>query len=100
MITAINEVLNDKIFLSKAANQKILEQYNSVNHALENNPVLTRREKEILQLLHEGLNGPQIADKLFLSPYTIETHRKNLMQKFNANTTQMLLKTAAELKLI
>lgn len=100
LITAIDEVLNDKIFLSKAANQKILEQYNSVNHALENTPVLTRREKEILQLLHEGLNGPQIAEKLFLSPYTVETHRKNLMQKFNANTTQLLLKTAVELKLI
>lgn len=100
LIAAIDEVLNDKIFLSKAANQKILEQYNSVNQALENTPVLTRREKEILQLLHKGLNGPQIAEKLFLSPYTVETHRKNLMQKFNANTTQLLLKTAVELKLI
>lgn len=100
LINAIHEVLNDKIFLSKAANQKILEQYNSVNHALENVPVLTRREKEILQLLHEGLNGPQIAEKLFLSPLTVETHRKNLMQKLNANTTQLLIKNAAELKLI
>jgi len=62
--------------------------------------VLTRREKEILQLLHNGLNGPQIAEKLFLSPYTIETHRKHLMQKFNVNTTQLLLKNAAEQKLI
>ena len=62
--------------------------------------MLTRREKEILQLLHNGLNGPQIAEKLFLSPYTIETHRKHLMQKFNVNTTQLLLKNAAEQKLI
>ena len=100
LISAINEVLEGKIFLSKAANQKILEQFNSVNHALENTPVLTRREKEILQLLHNGLNGPQIAEKLFLSPYTIETHRKHLMQKFNVNTTQLLLKNAAEQKLI
>jgi len=100
LITAIDEVLNGKIFLSKAANQKILEQFNSVNQALENSPVLTRREKEILQLLHQGLNGPQIAEKLFLSPYTIETHRKNLMQKFNVNTTQLLLKNATEMKLI
>lgn len=100
LITAIDEVLNGKIFLSKAANQKILEQFNSVNQALENSPVLTRREKEILQLLHQGLNGPQIAEKLFLSPYTIETHRKHLMQKFNVNTTQLLLKNAAEQKLI
>ena len=100
LISAINEVLSDKIFLSKAANQKILEQYNSINQALQKAPVLTRREKEILQLLHEGLNGPQIAERLFLSPFTIETHRKNLMQKFNTNTTQLLLKSATGLKLI
>lgn len=100
LLTAINEVMNDKIFLSKAANQKILEQYNSVSHALKNTPVLTRREKELLVLLYDGLNGPQIADKLFLSPFTIETHRKNLMQKLNVNSTQQLLKIAREKNLV
>ncbi len=100
LLTAIDEVMNGKIFLSKAANQKILEQFNSVNDALKNTPVLTRREKEILNLLHEGYNGPRIAEKLFLSPHTIETHRKNLMQKLNVNSVQQLLKVAGELKLI
>ncbi len=100
LISAIHEVLAGNLFLSKAANQKILEQYNSVNQALENTPLLTRREKEILQLLHQGLNGPQIAEKLFLSPYTIETHRKHLMQKFSVTSTQLLLKSATDLKLI
>jgi two-component system nitrate/nitrite response regulator NarL len=100
LIQAINEVLNDKIFLSKAANQKILEQYNNVTDALNNVPVLTRREKEILQLLYEGFTGPQIAEKLFLSPYTIETHRKNLLQKLNVNSTQLMIRYAIEHKLI
>ena len=100
LIEAINEVLNDKIFLSKAANQKILEQYNNVTDALNNVPVLTRREKEILQLLYEGFTGPQIAEKLFLSPYTIETHRKNLLQKLNVNSTQLMIRYAMEHKLI
>lgn len=100
LITAIDEVLNNKIFLSKAANQKLLEQYASANDAIKNAPVLTRREKEVLQLLYDGLNGPQIAEKLFLSPYTVETHRKNLMQKLNVNTTQLLLKTAKDNKWI
>jgi DNA-binding NarL/FixJ family response regulator len=53
-----------------------------------------------LILLEEGLNGPQIADKLFLSPYTVETHRKNLMQKLDANSTQQLLKKAKVMSLI
>jgi two-component system, NarL family, nitrate/nitrite response regulator NarL len=99
LIEAMEEVLKGKIFLSKAANQKILEQFHSVQDALENTPVLTRREKEILLLLEEGLNGPQIAERLFLSPYTVETHRKNLMQKFNVTTTQLLLKVARQQKL-
>ena len=43
LLMAIDEVLNGKIFLSKAANQKILEQFNSVNDAVKNTPLLTRR---------------------------------------------------------
>ena len=100
LITAIDEVLNGRIFLSKAANQKILEQFHSLKDALKNKPVLTRREKEILKLLYEGLTGPQIAEKLFLSPLTVETHRKNLMQKLNVNSVQQLLKVAGENKLV
>ena len=100
LLMAIGDVLNGKIFLSKAANQKILEQFNSVNDAVKNTPLLTRREKEVLKLLYEGLTGPQIAEKLFLSHYTIESHRKNLMQKLNVNSVQQLLKVAGENKLI
>lgn len=100
LINAIDDVLNDKIFLSKAANQKILEQYHTVSDALKSTPVLTRREKEIMQLLYDGLTGPQIAEKLFLSPFTIETHRKNLMQKLNVKGTQQMLRFAKENKLI
>lgn len=100
LLDAIDAVLNDKIFLSKAANEKVLEQFSSLSNAVNELPAITRREKETLQLLQEGLNGPQIAAKLFLSPHTIETHRKNLMQKFNVNTTQHLLKVATEMRII
>ena len=100
LLLAIREVMNDKIFLSKAANQKLLEQYNTVNQALKSVPILTRREKEILGLLYEGFNGPQIAEKLFISHFMVETHRKNLMQKMNANTTQLLLKKAKAFNLV
>lgn len=100
LLTAIDEVMDNKIFLSKSANQKLLEQFKTVSEAIHNIPVLTRREKEIITLLHEGMNGPQIAEKLFLSPYTVETHRKNLMQKLNVNNTQQLLKMAASYNLL
>lgn len=100
LLQAIDEVLKGSIYLSKAANQKILEQFNSLKSAAQALPGLTRREKEILKFLYDGLNGPQIAEKLFLSHYTVETHRKNLMQKLNVSSTQQLLKLAVEHKLI
>jgi len=100
LIEAIQVVQSGRIYLSKAANEKVLEQFHSSHSALDTLPVLTRREKEILQLLNEGLNGPQIAEKLFLSVYTIETHRKNLMQKLNVSSTNLLLKVARDLRLL
>lgn len=100
LLEAIDRVMDGKIFLSKAANEKVLEQFSSLSSAINETPVITRREKEILLLLEDGLNGPQIAERLFLSPYTVETHRKNLMQKLNVNTTQQLLKTAKVMSMI
>lgn len=100
LITAIDTVMAGKIFLSQAANEKLLEQFSNTQDALSQMPVITRREKEVLKLLYEGLNGPQIAEKLFLSHFTVETHRKNLLQKFSVNNTQQLIKAALSYKLI
>lgn len=100
LLEAIDKVINGKIYLSRAANEKVLEHFASLSSALSEVPAITRREKEVLLLLEEGLNGPQIAEKLFISPYTVETHRKNMMQKLNASSTQQLLKKAKEACLI
>lgn len=58
-------------------------------------PILTRREKEILQMIAEGMTNNQIATKLFVSPYTVDTHRKNLLAKFEVANTALLIKKAA-----
>jgi two-component system, NarL family, nitrate/nitrite response regulator NarL len=100
LLHAIDVVMGGKVFLSKDANDKLLEQFNGLQDAMAQVPVVTRREIEVLKLLHEGLSGPQIAEKLFLSPYTIETHRKNLLQKFNVGNTQLLLKAARSFKIL
>lgn len=63
-------------------------------------PRLTRREKEVLKMVAEGLTTAAIADKLFISPLTVETHRRNLMQKFEVNNSAALIKVAAEQKLL
>lgn len=100
LLEAVDRVMDGKIYLSKSANEKVLEQYTTITGAINSIPVLTRREKEILLLLADGHNGPAIAEKLHLSYLTIETHRKNLMQKLNVNSTTQLLKTAREMKLL
>ena len=100
LIHAIDEVFRGKIYLSKEANEKLLEQFQRIQDAVEQVPVITRREKEILLLLEDGLNGPQIAERLYLSPFTIETHRKNLLLKFNAGNTQQMLKAARGFKIL
>lgn len=61
---------------------------------------LTEREMEILALLTQELNSRQIAEKLFISERTVETHRKNLLRKTECATTIGLIKYAYQHKLI
>jgi DNA-binding NarL/FixJ family response regulator len=56
---------------------------------------LSAREQEILQLVADGLTTAEIAEKLFTSPRTVETHRQNIMEKTGAKNTAALIKTAA-----
>lgn len=63
-------------------------------------PKVTRRENEILHLLAKGMTSPEIAEKIFVSPLTIETHRRNLIQKFGVSNTASLIHKATELKFI
>ena len=55
---------------------------------------LTAREQEILRLVADGLTTAQIAEKLFSSPRTIESHRQNIMEKTGAKNTAALVKSA------
>ncbi len=55
---------------------------------------LTKREKEILQQVAEGLTNQEIAQRLFISPQTVDTHRKNLMAKLDIHSVAGLVKYA------
>jgi DNA-binding NarL/FixJ family response regulator len=100
LLEAINQVMDGNIFLSRQANEKMLQQLQAYDISDNKIPSLTRREKEILKLLSEGLTSHEIASHLFLSSYTIDTHRKNMLQKFNVHNTQALLKAVNEFKIL
>ncbi|MBO9691239.1 response regulator transcription factor [Chryseobacterium sp.] len=63
-------------------------------------PKLTRREKEILAEAAKGLTTNQMAEKLFISPHTVESHRKNLIEKFQTSNLSSAMKLAIEYGLI
>ncbi|ODS86336.1 MAG: hypothetical protein ABS46_01215 [Cytophagaceae bacterium SCN 52-12] len=61
---------------------------------------LSQREQEVLKLVAEGLTNGEIADRIFLSPETIKSYRKNLLLKLGAKNTALLVRIALERKLI
>lgn len=67
---------------------------------LTQNITLTKRETEVLQLIAEELTTPQIAERLFISPRTVEGHRENMMQKLGAKNTAGLILKAIRQQLI
>lgn len=63
-------------------------------------PVITRREKEVLELIAEGMTNNDIAHKLFISSTTVDTHRKNLLIKLGAKNTASLIRIATQLQIV
>lgn len=93
----INEALSGQITFSKEVKEIIARP--SVNE-LKGIPQLTKREKEILHLISEGITTAGIAEQLSVSPLTIETHRRNLLQKFEVKNVAALIKMAVQQGLI
>jgi DNA-binding NarL/FixJ family response regulator len=97
LIKAIHTVSDGGIFFSGEAGEALKEYQRSSMVKL---PELSPREKEILGLIAEGYTNPQIAEKIFLSSFTVDSHRKNLLAKLNVKNTASLIKLAIQQKLI
>lgn len=101
---AIRSVLSGKNYFSRHAQDVIFKKYTqnvSKKKQQENNEIhLTRREVEIIKLIAEGLTSQEMADKLFISPRTVETHRANLMKKLSVKNAIELVKKAEQLEII
>src|SRR5204863_318547 len=80
LLNAIHTVCDGGIYFSGEAGD-VLKLYQRSNQ--EELPVLSRREKEVLELIAEGYTNPEIAEKLFISSFTVDSHRKNLIAKLN-----------------
>ena len=97
LVNAIKEVYKGKSYLSPKISGFIIEEflgkkyhYKKKKKAVE----LTRREREILQLIAEGFSNKEIAGKLNISSATVHVHRSNIMQKLNIHKQAGLIRYA------
>ena len=100
LLNAVIAVHNGREYYNDAVSKIILENYISTVRKLkevetEKDPEnLSSREKQILKLYIEGMSNQQIADKLFISIRTVESHKNHIMQKLGVKSTVELVKYA------
>jgi DNA-binding NarL/FixJ family response regulator len=89
LLYAISTVSAGGTFISPSVSKSFVYSSDAEERAQQ---FLTLRESEVLKLIASGLTNKQIADKLFISIKTVETHRKNIMQKLDVHTIADLVK--------
>ena len=94
LVEAIETVASGYTFLSMEASATVRENKDA------RIPVITRREKEVLILVAEGLTNNAIAEKLFISTTTVDSHRNSLLAKFEVKNTANLVRMAAKYQFI
>ncbi len=96
LVRAIREVAAGRRYLSAPLSERAIEAYTQKTESGSQDPYdhLTTREREILQLASQGWSNSEIAERLFISPRTVETHRANLMHKLGIKSNSELLQFA------
>ena len=98
LIAALEKIAGGGIYFS----EEVLDELKRTGDRKKQNDEahLTAREVEIIRLIEKEYNNKQIAEALFISERTVETHRKNIFRKTNTNSVIGLVKYAYEHKLI
>jgi DNA-binding NarL/FixJ family response regulator len=94
------EIMEGVIEVNKGNKYLCAEAENLLKKSQENELMITRRESSVLKLLADGLTNLEIAEKLFISPLTVDSHRKNLIVKLQARNTASLIKIASDRGLV
>ena len=95
-----DEIMEGVTEVSKGNKYLCAETENLLKKTHENELMITRRENSVLKLLAEGFTNLEIAEKLFISPLTVDSHRKNLIVKLQAGNTASLIKIASDKGLV
>ncbi len=96
LLNALDNVFENRTFyIGKGVKQLVVE-----NDGFVQKIKITRREKEIIRELIKGHNVPKIAETLFISAHTVETHKKNIFKKLDIHNSIDLVKLVNEKKLL
>lgn len=96
-VLAVKKVIDGGQFYS---GELMLNMHQAKQATPENAETISEREREIVILIAEGFSSKEIADKLFISPRTVETHRKNIMAKMGFQSVADLIRYAFKQGLI
>ena len=98
LVEAIRTVYRGRNYLSQKISDIVLQEISDVKKDSEgiSIDILTNRESEILQLIAEGNSTKRIAEVLFISPKTVESHRANIMEKLDIHNLPELTKYAIQ----
>lgn len=103
LITAIEKVCQGNSFFSEAVTETIMKSLVNQRAGQKKSsailPKISRREKDVLDLIVKEHTTQEIADKLFISLKTVESHRRSLLTKLNVRNTAGLVRVALEYKL-
>lgn len=101
LLKVISKVMQGEKYISPQISISLFTHLSGRNvHTTEVEKHLTAREVEIIRYIADGLTNHEIADRLFLSTVTVDTHRKNMLAKLQLKNTATLVKYAAEHKLL
>ena len=100
LLEAIRTVYKGDQYLEPVLKEKVLIDAFQAKKDFAATPILSRREKEVLQYIATNMTSQQIADKLFVSKRTIDNHRLNLMVKLDVKNGAALIKKAIQLGFI
>ncbi len=97
LLLSIRSVAKGKKYFGPQISEKMV---NFMSENKVSSQLLSNKENEVLQLIAKGLTTKEIASKLFVSARTIETHRANILKKFEVKNTAALIKKAIEKKIL
>ena len=100
LITAVDSLRQHKPFLTSTVTEFVLDGYVRRGDAAQEDPALTAREREIIQLVAEGQSNKAAATTLGISVKTIEAHRANIMRKLHLHSVSDLVRYAIRNKIV